>query len=107
MSVSQTLITIGLVMLGTMMTRFLAFLLFPAGRSTPPYVQYLGKVLPAAVLGMLVVYCYKDVDIGGSLHGLPEFLAGAVVVLLQRWKKNIFLSLLAGTALYMLLLAVL
>lgn len=107
MSVSQTLITIGLVMLGTLVTRYLAFLLFPAGRRTPPYVQYLGKVLPAAVLGMLVVYCYKDVDLAGSLHGFPEFLAGAVVVLLQCWKKNIFLSLLVGTGLYMLLLTVL
>lgn len=107
MNVSQTLITIGLVMLGTLITRFLSFLLFPAGRSTPPYVQYLGKVLPAAVLGMLVVYCYKDVDVGGVLHGFPAFLSGAVVVLLQRWKKNIFLSLLAGTSLYMLLLAIL
>lgn len=107
MSLSQTLITIGLVMLGTMITRFLAFLLFPAGRQTPAYVQYLGKVLPAAVLGMLVVYCYKDVDVVGSLHGLPEFLAGGVVVLLHLWKRNIFLSLLGGTCLYMLLLALL
>lgn len=107
MSFSQTLLTIGLVMLGTLITRYLAFLLFPAGRSTPPYVQYLGKVLPAAVLGMLVIYCYKGVSLGGPLHGLPEFLAGAVVVLLQFWKKNLFLSLLAGTGLYMLLLALL
>lgn len=107
MSLSQTLITIGLVMLGTLITRYLAFLLFPAGRSTPPYVQYLGKVLPAAVLGMLVIYCYKGVDLGGPLHGIPECTAGVVVLVLQFWKKNIFLSLLAGTVLYMLLLAVL
>lgn len=104
MTASQQLITVAAVVLGTLITRFLPFLLFPAGRETPPYVQYLGKALPPAVLGMLVIYCYKGVNFMAGNRGLPELLAGAGVVALQLWFKNLFLSLLAGTALYMLLI---
>ena len=104
MTTQESLITIGIIMLATMLTRYLPFLLFPDGRETPRYVQYLGKVLPPAVLGMLVIYCYKSVDVTTGDHGLPELLAGAAVVALQLWKKNMFLSLLAGTAVYMILI---
>lgn len=69
--------------LGTMMTRFLPFLLFPADKPTPKYVQYLGKVLPAAVFGLLVIYCLKDVNIFTGSHGIPELIAIGVVVLLH------------------------
>ena len=62
-----------------MLTRFLPFLLFPAGKPTPKYIQYLGRVLPAAVFGMLVVYCLKNVQILSGSHGLPEAIAIAVV----------------------------
>ena len=104
MTVEQSLITIGVIMLATVLTRYLPFVLFPDGRETPKYVQHLAKVLPPAVLGMLVIYCYKSVEVTGGNHGLPEILAGVVVVALQSWKKNMFLSLLAGTACYMILI---
>ena len=85
----------------TAMLRFLPFLVFR--KRTPAYIVYLGSVLPAALIGMLVVYCLKDVQITSAPHGLPELLAAATVVLLQAWKRNSLLSILAGTLLYMLL----
>ena len=91
------------VVLGTMMTRFLPFLLFPADKPTPKYVQYLGKVLPAAVFGLLVIYCLKDVNIFTGSHGIPELIAIGVVVLLHLWKKQMLLSIAGGTICYMLL----
>ena len=92
-----------LVVLGTMMTRFLPFLLFPADKPTPKYVQYLGKVLPAAVFGLLVIYCLKDVNIFTGSHGIPELIAIGVVVMLHLWKKQMLLSIAGGTICYMLL----
>lgn len=86
-----------------MMTRFLPFLLFSADKPTPKYVQYLGKVLPAAVFGLLVIYCLKDVNIFTGSHGIPELIAIGVVVLLHLWKKQMLLSIAGGTICYMLL----
>ena len=68
MTLTQQIITIAIVVLGTMLTRFLPFLLFPAGKPTPKYVRYLGKVLPPAVFGMLVIYCLKNVSIFTGSH---------------------------------------
>lgn len=104
LSQAQTLLLIALMAGGTILTRFLPFILFPAQRRTPSYVIYLGQVLPAAVIGLLVIYCLKDVSITATPFGLPEWLAIILVILLQRWKKNALLSIGAGTALYMLLL---
>ena len=67
MTLTQQIITIAAVVFGTMLTRFLPFLLFPAGRPTPKYIQYLGKVLPSAVFGMLVIYCLKDVLLSAAV----------------------------------------
>ena len=92
MTLSQEIITIGMVVLGTALTRYLPFLLFPAGKPTPKYIQYLGKVLPGAVFGLLVI-----------CHGIPELLAVLAVVLLHLWKRQMLLSIAGGTALYMLL----
>ena len=103
MTMTQLLITIAAVSLGTMVTRFLLFLLFPAGRTTPKYVQFLGKVLPPAALGLLVVYCLKDVDFAGAHHGLPEIISMVLVTALHFWRKNTLLSIAAGTICYMLL----
>ena len=103
MTAAQQLITIGMVVLGTLITRFLPFLLFPAGRPTPRYVQYLGKALPPAALGLLVVYCLKDVDFTGGSHGLPELISMALVTALHVWRRNTLLSIAAGTVCYMLL----
>lgn len=103
MTTAQQLITIGMAVLGTAVTRFLPFLLFPAGRPTPRYVQYLGRVLPPAALGLLVIYCLKDVDFLSGSHGLPELIAMAVVTALHFWRRNTLLSIAAGTLCYMAL----
>ena len=79
--------------------RFLPFLVFR--RQTPAYIVYLGRVLPAALIGMLVVYCLKDVAPAAYPHGLPELIAAVIVIGLQAWKRNSLLSILAGTAAYM------
>lgn len=103
MTTIQKIITIAVVVLGTMTTRFLPFLVFPAGKKTPPYVQYLGKVLPAAALGMLVIYCLKDVSVFSGMHAVPELISIAVVTILHFWKRQMLLSIAGGTIVYMLL----
>ena len=103
MTLTQQLVTIGMVILGTVLTRFIPFLVFPAGKPTPRYIQYLGKVLPAAVFGLLVVYCLRNVDLFAGSHGIPEFLAILVVVVLHLWKRQMLLSIAGGTVCYMLL----
>ena len=103
MTLTQQFITIGMVILGTVLTRFLPFLLFPAGKPTPAYIRYLGKVLPGAVFGMLVVYCLKNVSIFTGSHAIPELLALTLVVLLHCWKRQMLLSIAGGTVCYMLL----
>lgn len=103
MTVTQQIITIAMVVLGTLMTRFIPFLLFPAGRPTPRYIQYLGRVLPSAVFGLLVIYCLKGVSLVSGSHGLPEAIAIAVVIILHLWKRQMLLSIAGGTVCYMLL----
>ena len=87
----------------TMSTRFLPFLIFGEKRKTPELVLYLGKVLPCAIMGMLVVYCLKDVTLTAAPFGIPEAIGCAVVALLHIWKRNTLLSIGAGTVCYMLL----
>lgn len=99
----QTLGIIVAVALGAMVTRFLPFLLFPEHKKIPEYIQFLGKALPAAMMGLLVVYCLKGVNLMTGGHGIPEFLAIGVIVLLHRWKNNVLLSICGGTLVYMLL----
>ena len=106
LTTAQALITIGLLALGTCITRFLPFLLFPDAVSAPRFVVYLGKVLPAAAISLLVVYCLRDVSIGAAPHGLPEGVAIIAVAALHIWRKNTLLSIGGGTALYMLLIRV-
>ncbi len=103
MTVPQQLLTIAAVVLGTMATRFLPFLLFPAGKPTPKYIQYLGKALPAAVFGLLVVYCLRNVTPFSGNHGLPELISIVLVVILHLWKRQMLLSIAGGTVCYMAL----
>ena len=103
MTLTQRLITIGVIVLGTMLTRFLPFLIFPSGKPTPKYIQYLGKVLPSAVFGLLVVYCLKNVHWLTGSHGIPELLSIALVVGLHIWKRQMLLSIAGGTVCYMML----
>ena len=102
MTVSQSILTIAVIVLGTMTTRFLPFFLFPEGKKPPAFITYLGTVLPYAVIGLLIVYCLKDA-VFSSYHALPELIAIAATAALQLWKRNMLLSLFLGTALYMLL----
>lgn len=103
MTIPQQIITIAICVLGTMLTRFLPFLIFSSKKPTPKYIVYLGKALACAVFGMLVVYCLKNVSILTGTHGLPELLAIAVTAGLHLWKKNMLLSIAGGTIVYMLL----
>ena len=86
----------------TMLLRWLPFLIFH--KHTPSYILYLGKVLPAAIIGMLVIYCLKDVDVLRSPYGLPELMAGAATVGIHVWKRNSLVSILYGTIVYMILI---
>ena len=104
MTVGQGVLTVAAVVLGTVLTRALPFLLFPAGKPTPRYVQYLGRVLPYAAVGLLVVYCLKGIQWLSYPWGLPEVIAIAATVLLHRLKKNMLLSIAGGTLVYMLLI---
>ena len=103
MTLAEQLVTIGMVALGTMLTRFLPFIVFPTDKETPAYMQYLGKVLPAAVFGLLIVYCMKDVSVFSESHGIPELISIAAVVLLHMWKRQMLLSIAGGTVCYMML----
>ena len=87
----------------TMATRFLPFLIFGNGKKTPDIILYLGKVLPYAIMGMLVVYCFKDVNFPAAPHGIPELLGCVAVAVLHIWKRNTLLSIGVGTVFYMLL----
>ena len=104
MTLTQRLVTIALCALATMLTRFLPFLLFSSRRPTPKYVRYLGRALPPAIFGMLVVYCLKNVSIVSGSHGLPELIAIAVTAGLHLWKRQTLLSIAVGTIAHMLLI---
>ena len=86
---------------GTILTRFLPFLAFR--KHTPQYVSYLGRVLPPAIIGMLVVYCLKDITPAVHPFGIPELIAAACTAGLQAWRRNSLVSILAGTVFYMVL----
>lgn len=103
MTTLEILVTIAALAAGTALTRFAAFWIFPPGRPTPRYVRYLGRVLPAAVFGMLIVYCLKDVSFLTGSHGAPELIAIALVAALHLWKRQMLLSIAGGTICYMLL----
>ena len=103
MTTTQILISIALLTLGTMLTRFLPFMIFREKAQLPKFVQYLGNALPAAIFSMLVVYCLKNVQFLSGSHGLPEIIAIAVTSALHLWKRQILLSIAGGTVVYMLL----
>lgn len=107
MTATQQLITLAMVVLGTMTTRFLPFLIFPANKPTPAFVQLLGKRLPSAALGLLVIYCLKDVSLFTGTHGIPELLSIGLVIILHFWKKQMLLSIAGGTVCYLILIQLL
>ena len=85
----------------TILIRSLPFLVFR--QKTPKYITYLGSVLPPAIIGMLVVYCLKDISLSVHPYGIPELIAVACVAGVQVWKRNSLISILAGTLIYMIL----
>ena len=99
---SHSAILVAVMSLVTILLRFLPFLVFR--KKVPPCITYLGRVLPPAIIGMLVIYCLQDTVITSAPFGLPELIAGVMVVLLQAWKRNALLSILCGTVVYMLLI---
>lgn len=103
MTLTQRIITIGMVIFGIMLTRFIPFLVFRPDRPIPKYIQYLGNALPGAVFGLLVIYCLKNVSLLAGSHGIPELIAIAVVAALHLWKRQRLLSIAGGTTCYMLL----
>lgn len=103
MTLTEQIITVTAAVLGTMLTRFLPFILFPANKPTPPAVLYLGKMLPAAVMALLVVFSFKDVEFLSGYHGAPELLATALIIVLQVYLKNVLLTIASGTIFYMFL----
>ena len=103
LTTTQALVIAGAVTLGTIITRFLPFLLFPDNKPIPKVVEYLGRTLPAAMMGLLVVYSLRNTDLFTGSHGLPEAIAVAVTAGLHLWRRSTLLSILAGTAVYMLL----
>lgn len=103
MNNTHSVMIIAVTALVTMALRFLPFLIFGENRKTPPTIAYLGQVLPFAIMGMLVVYCLKDITFLSSPFGIPEIIGCAVVAGLHIWKRNTLLSIGAGTVCYMLL----
>jgi branched-subunit amino acid transport protein AzlD len=99
---TYTLLIIAVISIVTILIRFLPFAVFR--KRTPKAVLYLGNVFPYAIMSMLVVYCLRNISFTGSTHGIPEILALLTVVILHKWKHNTLLSIVAGTAVYMLLI---
>ena len=102
MTTAQSIFTIFIVVLGTMITRFLPFIIYPEGKTPPPFVEYLGTVLQYAVIGLLIVYCLKDSFSKGDF-AVPELLTILFITVLYKWKKNTLVTIGAGTILYMFL----
>ncbi len=103
MTLQQQIITVLMCVLATMLTRFLPFAVFSSKRSTPRFIQYLGKVLPGAIFAMLLIYCLRNVSVLQGSHGLPELIGIGVTVGLHLWKRQMLLSIAGGTICYMLL----
>lgn len=99
----HSVLMIAVITLVTVALRFLPFLIFGEKRQTPPLISYLGQVLPFSIMGMLVVYCLKDISLTTPPLGIPEIIGCAVVTLLHIWKRNTLISIGVGTVCYMLL----
>lgn len=107
MTLTQQIITVAMAVLATMLTRFLPFLLFPSQNKTPRFVIQLGELLPPAILGMLVIYSYREQLLHPTRMSVIALIAGLVTVGLHVWKRNMVLSILGGTAVYMLFINIL
>ncbi|MBQ9211716.1 MAG: AzlD domain-containing protein [Clostridia bacterium] len=100
---SHALLVILVMGLMTLGTRILPVLIFGRGKEVPDYIMYLGRVVPYTAMGLLIIYCLKDVSLLEAPHALPEIIALAVVSGTYLWKRNSILSVVIGTVLYMFL----
>lgn len=107
MTHNQMLITILIVALATIITRFLPFMIFPSHVTPPKFIQYLGTVLPASVMGLLAVYAFKNTPIMTAPYGVPELLATLLLIIVHIKKRQFLLSIAVGTIAYMILLRML
>lgn len=103
MTTFQMVLTIGAAAAATVLTRALPFIAFPAGRETPGVVRYLGRVLPGAVFGLLVVYCLRNVSWLSGTHGVPELVGVLVASGTYLWRRNMLLSICSSTVIYMVI----
>ena len=99
----HTWLLVGVMSLVTILIRFLPFVIFSGDRKTPPFIIWIGKMLPYAIMGMLVVYCLKSVSITAAPYGAPEFIACIATAALHVWKRKSLISIGGGTVCYMLL----
>ena len=106
MTTPQIITTILIVALTTLITRVAPFLVFPESKKIPEWAAYLDKVLPYAVIGMLVVFCFKDTVITAAPYGLPELIAGLAVVILYKLTKRMILTIGGGVIVYMILIQI-
>ena len=106
MTETQMVVTIFVLALSVWITRFLPFLIFKEEAKTPKLIDYLGKVLPAAMMGLLVIYCLKDYTISDLSTLIPALISIAAIVILHLMKQNTILSIAVGTVLYMVLIRV-
>lgn len=99
----QIIVMILMLALGVWITRYIPLILFPESRPVPKFVVYLGRVLPAAMMGLLLVFCFKGVSFTSKPFGIPEIIGCLVVGALHVWKRNALLSIGVGTLVYILL----
>ena len=104
MSDKYIIMVIAVMSIVTILLRFLPFMIFDHGEQLPKWISYLGKVLPPAIMSMLLVYCLRNVDIVQGNHGLPELMCVGVAMLLHNWKRNTLLSIGVSTLLYMIVI---
>ena len=104
MTLTEHIITIASVVIATMLTRFLPFLIIGSERETPKYIKYIGKVFPCAIFALLIVYCLRNVEIFSGSHGLPEFFGVIATALIHLIKRKMLLSMAVGTSIYMFLI---
>lgn len=103
MTTKQLIITVLVIMLATLITRFLPFIIFGKSKRTPKFVEYLGRTLPFAAVALLVVYCFKGISLASTGGFLPLLIAGVITAGLHFWKDNTLLSIGVGTVVYMIL----
>lgn len=104
MSDTQQWLTVLLIGIATILTRFIIFWIFPPTKRPPAFIEYLGKVLPAAAIALILVYSLKDIDLTSFPFALPEVISILAIVLIQKWRRNTLLSVVSGTITYMFLI---